>query len=261
MGSIGQTLRQHRENLGISLAEVHSATRITPQNLEALEEERFDIFPNKVYTRAFLRDYANFLGLDSGVLLEQYELHLSPNHREAPAIAASKPSDGATTVVRAFAILIILVVVGLAAYKPLARSIRGLANRDRAPVVADNDDSAPIPPPKPIPVTTPTPKPTPAPQPPDGVNFVVDVVSTSWIRVTVDGKRAFEGMLGPPHQLSWRAERAVVFRAGNAGGVRLTVNGRKLPPLGNIGQIVERRFAVPTTPAAPPNAVTPQPPY
>ena len=65
MESIGQVLRAERDKRGLSLSEVYDDTKITIQNLEALEQDRFDYFPNRVYARAFLRDYANFLGLDS----------------------------------------------------------------------------------------------------------------------------------------------------------------------------------------------------
>ncbi|MGC8862411.1 MAG: helix-turn-helix domain-containing protein, partial [Armatimonadota bacterium] len=71
--SIGDVLRAKREDRGLSFDEVHEATKITPENLAALEENRFDVFANKVYARAFLRDYANFLGLDSALLLARYE--------------------------------------------------------------------------------------------------------------------------------------------------------------------------------------------
>lgn len=73
MDSIGVTLREERERRGLSLEGVSDSTKITVQNLSAIEEDRFEFFPNRVYARAFLRDYANFFGLDSGALLGHYE--------------------------------------------------------------------------------------------------------------------------------------------------------------------------------------------
>ncbi len=73
MESIGDILRNERERRGLTLQEVNEASKITIQNLTALEENRFDFFPNRVYARAFLRDYSNFLGLDSAALLARYE--------------------------------------------------------------------------------------------------------------------------------------------------------------------------------------------
>ena len=121
MASIGQILRSERERRGVTLADVHSATKITPQNLEALEAENFGAFPNKVYTRAFLRDYANFLGLDSGPLLEMYE-ELYGSAQKDTTVVEQRPSNGGTGVVLGIAIAIILVVVGLAFYKPISTS-------------------------------------------------------------------------------------------------------------------------------------------
>ena len=80
MGREWKTLRLSAVSSGANgragdfrLREVQDATKITVNNLSALEEDRFDDFPNRVYTRAFLRDYANYLALDSAGLLESYE--------------------------------------------------------------------------------------------------------------------------------------------------------------------------------------------
>ncbi|MGQ9581734.1 MAG: helix-turn-helix domain-containing protein, partial [Armatimonadota bacterium] len=71
--TIGDILRAKRESRGLTVKQVYEATKITVENITALEENRFDAFPNKVYARAFLRDYSNFLGLDSSSLLAKYE--------------------------------------------------------------------------------------------------------------------------------------------------------------------------------------------
>ena len=92
MDSIGQILRAGRETRGLSLDEVHEATNITVQNLSALEDDRFDHFPNRVYARAFLRDYSNFLGMDSPSLLTHYEEEWNPRPEE---VAVSKPQVSA----------------------------------------------------------------------------------------------------------------------------------------------------------------------
>jgi len=266
MGSIGQTLRQTREQRGVSIADVQGATKITSQNLVALEEDRLDAFPNRVYARAFLRDYANYLGLDSAPLLDQYELGWSPQAPEVKPQPAAKSSDGAGALVRSFAILVILVVVGLAVWRPVARAIQGMTH----PSVAHVDDAAPAPPttkaetkPVPPPVasanpkpTTPVVAPTPAPQ---GANLVVDTLTQSWIRVIVDGQPAFEGILPAFTQKSWHGSRVILFRTGNAGGVRLTFNGKKLPQIGPSGHIGKCKFVAPPPPAMP-AITTGQPP-
>lgn len=60
----GEILKKAREDRGISLEEVSKATKIQEKFLRALEEGNYSVLPNEVYTRGFVRNYAQFLGLD-----------------------------------------------------------------------------------------------------------------------------------------------------------------------------------------------------
>ncbi len=111
MQSIGDFLKQAREKRGMSLQEIFDATRITVQNLSALEENRFDFFPNKVYARAFLRDYSNFLGLDSSDLLLRYEEEWK---QDVQAQVAERPAQPKGCRSKLAMLLIALVVVAAA---------------------------------------------------------------------------------------------------------------------------------------------------
>src|ERR1700747_1747766 len=65
MLEIGSSLREARRLRKVELVEVERATRIRVQQLEALEQERFENLPPDPYRRSFLREYADFLGLDA----------------------------------------------------------------------------------------------------------------------------------------------------------------------------------------------------
>lgn len=73
MFEIGSTLREARTRQGLELHDAERATRIRARYLAALEEERFDQLPAEAYAKAFLRTYADFLGLDSELFVA--ELH------------------------------------------------------------------------------------------------------------------------------------------------------------------------------------------
>lgn len=73
MSGIGLHLRQAREAMGLSLQEVQQRIKIHAEYLRALEEDRFDQLPNPFYVRAFIRTYANSLGIDAQMLLNLYE--------------------------------------------------------------------------------------------------------------------------------------------------------------------------------------------
>lgn len=70
MGMIGQPLRDLRELKGLRVEDVSVATNINIKYINAIENEDFDKFPAKVYSIAFLRNYATFLGADADKLIE-----------------------------------------------------------------------------------------------------------------------------------------------------------------------------------------------
>lgn len=61
----------------------------------------------------------------------------------------------------------------------------------------------------------------------------------SWIRVKIDGKTKYEGILGKGTQQTWTAQKILIIRAGNAGAVNLVVNDQPGRKLGNIGEVQE----------------------
>jgi len=60
----------------------------------------------------------------------------------------------------------------------------------------------------------------------------------------VDGALAEEGVLRTGDTRSWVAEQAITLRTGNAGGIRLTLNGEDLGTMGGVGEVVERTWIV-----------------
>jgi len=72
MFEIGSTLREARLRRGLDLGEAERGTKIRAKYLRALEEERFDILPGQTYVKGFLRSYADFLGLDGRLFIDEY---------------------------------------------------------------------------------------------------------------------------------------------------------------------------------------------
>jgi cytoskeleton protein RodZ len=71
LSEIGTKLREERLRRGLELEQVEAETRIRVKYLRALEDERFDVLPGDAYARAFLRDYAEELGLDAQELVDE----------------------------------------------------------------------------------------------------------------------------------------------------------------------------------------------
>jgi cytoskeleton protein RodZ len=76
--AIGERLREARMRQKIDIAEVESATKIRAKYLRALENEEFGLLPGNTFVKTFLRTYAEYLGLDPQLLLEEYRAGYEP---------------------------------------------------------------------------------------------------------------------------------------------------------------------------------------
>lgn len=72
MFEIGSSLREARIRHGYDLAEAEAATKIRTKYLTALEEERFEVLPAPTYVKGFLRAYADYLGLDGQLYVDEF---------------------------------------------------------------------------------------------------------------------------------------------------------------------------------------------
>jgi len=71
--SIGERLKSAREAKKMTIKEVSQDTNISSMYVEALEKENFEIFPGETYLIGFLRSYADYLKLDSEIILAAYK--------------------------------------------------------------------------------------------------------------------------------------------------------------------------------------------
>ena len=69
---IGNSLREARLRRQIEFAEAEHGTKIRGKYLRALEDERFELLPSHTYVKGFLRSYAEYLGLDGQIYVDEY---------------------------------------------------------------------------------------------------------------------------------------------------------------------------------------------
>jgi hypothetical protein len=89
MLEIGSSLREARSQQGLDYGDVEAAILIRARYLEAIENERFQLLPVGAYRRSFVREYAEFLGLDGEVYAAEYELRSRPTEAEALVVVAA----------------------------------------------------------------------------------------------------------------------------------------------------------------------------
>jgi hypothetical protein len=69
---IGNSLREARLRQGLDFPEIEQATKIRGKYLRALEDEQFDVLPAQTYVKGFLRSYADYLGLDGQLYVDEF---------------------------------------------------------------------------------------------------------------------------------------------------------------------------------------------
>jgi transcriptional regulator with XRE-family HTH domain len=114
MPELGKTLSQARVARGLTLEDCERDTRISKRYLDALEREDWRIFPAPVYSRAFLRTYAQYLGLDPQALMRAMQTATAeePAIKPLPEIRPA-PATGAMNWPLAGGVLVLILIAGL----------------------------------------------------------------------------------------------------------------------------------------------------
>lgn len=259
MSALGEEFRSAREARGLSLSDVAERLHIRSVYLAAIEDEDWHVIGAPVYVRGFMRTYARFLGLDPESAVARFAAAVPAGPpAAAPARAAAAPANAAEkraersspSLAAVLAIVVAVIAVLFVGYEfyqyrtgapavPVAQGSNAPADAPAgdAPTAAPDEstaagaDTAAIPPP--LPTTKPA----------SQRGLSLKVTDTSWLRVTIDGTVVLEGTLPAGASKSFNGKVADV-RVGNAGGVRIAVNGHAVGPLGGSGDVAERRFVL-----------------
>lgn len=238
--SVGARLRQRRKELGLTLPELETKTRVRLSFLQSLEEDRFDGFPGDAYLFGFLKNYAEALGLPAPELMAELRSQIGADSgfTEIPPLVAdpflAQPSRSRLPLRRfAVAFVAVLLLAGLVflawRYGPWQSS--GTEVRPAAPVTesrpsipvteestapepsADSPDedvrgTAPaVDAPSSLPVETPTPAPEMLPA--DGGVLRVETRERVALEVWIDDLPPRKYVLAGGSNISWRAEKSL----------------------------------------------------
>lgn len=238
--TFGDELRRERLIREVSLEEIASATKISVRLLTALEKSDLSRLPAPVFTRGFIRSYSRHLGVDPDEMVNAYLADLAPGR---PRNAGSEKGGlrsrflrgrraAASTIV--ISVTAILLLLGLIA-RPERRSLAAtpIAARQAAPASFKNVSASP----GPAPTIREEAVAEPA-NPAAGVSMVLEFEQDSWTEVSADGQTIFSGLSRRGTKQRFEARDGFRLTLGNAGGVRVTVDGRPLEPLGGAGQVV-----------------------
>ena len=254
--SLGRYLRQERERRNISLASIAKVTRITLQNLEALERDDFRLLPAPVFVRGFLRTYAAHLGIDPKEVLARYEAQVDFS-RVSPPIKISPPLKKIRPLVK-FTLIFFIIALAVG-FLFSSFSKKTPAPPPSPPVPAREASRLQTPPAKTPPVEdfsspekdlikTPVVSAPPPASTPDLIEgspkkerrhvLKIKATEVTWLRIQSDAQKEVEALLQPKETSTWTARRQFKVTVGNAGGVEIFFNGVPQGRLGDSGEVV-----------------------
>ena len=152
----------------------------------------------------------------------------TPAKEEAPKAGAQKPAPNTSTAGADTAGTPTAAQKPAAPAAPAVAAVKSLSADSLAPVV-----SAPSPPPPPAGTATVEAK-------PGNHHLVVRALEPTWLRVQVDEGQVAEELLQAGAVREWSATRRFTLTIGNAGGVEIDLNGKRIPPLGAKGAVIQR---------------------
>ncbi len=222
---IGPTLHEAREELGRTIEEAATETMIRPRYLQALEEDAsLDPYPGRIYRRFFLREYAEYLGLDPRPFLDASDAEDDDEPAPLPPISVSRPPRRSWRTAAVVSVATLAVLAGAwararEASPPTFASPPGASAA--APIHANHPAST-----------------GPHVTRPSGIHALLVFSARSWVAATADGASLGAGRSYQPGEtVRFAGRQTMDLTIGNAAGTELTVNGQVVPTDAS-GQVV-----------------------
>ena len=252
METVGEIIRSEREKKGLSIKDAEHATSIRALYLTAIEEGNYKIAPGEVYLKGFIRNYANYLGLDGTKMVDLYRqsqmdtevasVKTNTKASEKPpnkTVDSAESEQASTTGISGKWLVALLITVCIAGGAWFFLSDRGTTDN---PVPAPPSEVKQVPPP--IPALPPAPPTAPSVSPQSKpVVVMAKFTDECWALITADGKEIYEGIPKIGESFTWEAQKDIVVKLGNAGAVDLVYNGQPVGKLGGRGDVVIKSFS------------------
>lgn len=263
--SFGRYLQSVRIEKGISLKTVSQETRIRLETLHYIEEEDHRHLPDEVYVKGFLRSYAKAIGADGEEAVQRYNSRLAVKRKIALSEAALHRTGGGfwrrlLLSLAAVLCLIAVTVYAVSAWRERTASKTAVTGTIELPATEPAAE-------KPLAVSEPaaeekvltaappaelTPAPAEdkegpgasaaesvaAPEEAGRLRLTIDTIEETWLKAIVDDQRAKQYRLKPGDHIELEGTRNFNLLIGNAGGIRLALNGKTVALSGKSGQVV-----------------------
>lgn len=247
--SIGRSLTQARLDAGLTVDEVSTSTRVRVPIVHAIEQDDFSRCGGDFYARGHIRLLAKAIGADPEALVAQYDAeHGSPAPTppkqlfEAERIRPERRRPNWTAAMVA-AIAVVIAFVGFNLFsdatKGGATPVAGKPSAATPSGTPSSQSGKPQTPDRPAPSDSAI-----AAVPADKVTVKLTAATgKSWISVVnANGKSLFQNVLEEGMSKTFTDDEQVKLVVGNAGAVKMFVNGKDLGPAGEPGEVVRLNF-------------------
>ncbi|MEO5742361.1 MAG: RodZ domain-containing protein [Vicinamibacterales bacterium] len=246
--TVGARLREAREKRGVSLRQIATSTRISVMSLEALERSDLSRLPGGIFTRAFIRAYAQEVGLDPDRTIQDFIAELPPEAATATVHSAGiedgekLESDRRAVATALRLVLVSLPIIGFVIYygthRRPAMSAGVAAPAAESHASATDTPAVAHPPPERVAAA-----PSVVPQA-SGLSMEISPRARCWVSVNADGELVFSGLVNAGDKRVVKAREHIVLNVGDAGAFAYTLNGRRGKALGGPGEVVSTRITL-----------------
>jgi cytoskeletal protein RodZ len=243
--TLGSLIAQARKSAGLSIEDLSESTKIRSVLLREIESDNFKNCGGETYTRGHLRNIAIKLGVEPQVFLvafedEQMQADRSIKEMLVENNVMKKPEEARKVSWKVLATISVasLFVVGLAQIV-ISNTAPVDIPEPIASVSATPSETAPV-------ATDPTPTEQATVSTGTGVTLIVSAErANSWLFVSdASGRTLFSGQNARGTTKTFSTDVSLNVKVGNAGGVDLTVNGKKVDSIGADGEVVSVSYGV-----------------
>jgi cytoskeleton protein RodZ len=234
--TVGERLRDAREERGLKLEDIAAQTRIPQRHLESIEAAEWDKLPAATYTIGFAKSYASAVGLDRTDIGDQLREEMGGQRFASSQSEVIEAADPARTMPKWLVISAIIAVILLVV-------LMSWLNRRSLEQPGDAVSNVPAA------LASPTQRGEPGPQPRPVQStlgaaqgpVVLTANAPAWIQVTDQGKSLFQGELQPGQSYTVPATAAApMLKAGKPEALKVTVGAAVAPPVGTPGKVVSK---------------------
>jgi len=256
--TIGNFLKSKRIQKNLTLDDIFHKTKIRPNMLELIEEERFDQLPTELFLKSFIRSYASAMGIEIKKAFDIYDATIAAIKNENDTVNKNGPSIWKENrIIKIFLIISLIIIACISVpylygkiknFLTEVNSEKGYFQKTEIQLLDSLETSAqfsknPAPNTKKQDIVKTNPEPEPVKKQDTQkiskrYSLSLRAVETTWLRITADDNSPKEFTLHAGDSLSMYAKEKFNLLIGNSNGIKIKLNNKKIKIPEKAGQVL-----------------------